>query len=56
LKGRAILAKVNSDENPKTSNRFAIRSIPTLIRFEGGREASRRSGALQAAQIVALVG
>lgn len=55
LKGRAVLAKVNSDENPKTSARFGIRSIPTLVRLEGGREQSRQSGALQAAQIVSLV-
>src|SRR3954447_24895009 len=26
LKGRALLAKVNSDDNPKTSTRFGIRS------------------------------
>ena len=55
LKGRALLAKVNSDDNPKTSARFGIRSIPTLVRLEGGREKSRQSGALQAAQIVSLV-
>jgi thioredoxin 2 len=55
LKGRAILAKVNSDDNPKTSNRFGIRSIPTLVRLDGGREKTRQSGALQAGQIVSLV-
>lgn len=55
LKGRAILVKVDSDDNPKTSNRFGIRSIPTLVRLQAGRETSRRSGAVQAAQIVALV-
>jgi len=55
LKGRAILAKLDSDDNPKTSSRFGIRSIPTLVRFGGGREVSRQSGALQAGQIVALV-
>ena len=55
LKGQAILVKVNSDDNPKTSTLFGIRSIPTLITLEGGREKSRRSGALQAGQIIALV-
>jgi thioredoxin 2 len=55
LKGRAVLVKVNSDDNPRTSTRFAIRSIPTLVRLEVGREKSRQSGALQAGQIVALV-
>jgi len=49
------LAKVNSDDNPNTSSRFGIRSIPTLVRLEAGREKSRQTGALQAAQIVSLV-
>ena len=54
LKGRAILAKVNSDDSPETSAKFAIRSIPTLVRLQGGVEQRRQSGALPAAQIVAL--
>ena len=32
LKGRALLAKVNSDDNPQVAQRFAIRSLPTLVR------------------------
>ena len=55
LKGRALLVKVDSDESPVTSSRFSIRSIPTLIRLQAGRETSRQSGALQAAQIVSLL-
>lgn len=55
LKGRALLAKVDSDANPRTAARFAIRSIPTLVMLQGGAEAKRLSGALQAAQIVGWV-
>ena len=55
LKGRALLVKIDSDANPATAGRFGIRSIPTLVRLEGGREKSRQSGALQAAQIVSLM-
>ena len=54
LKGRALLAKVNSDASPATSARFAIRSIPTLVRLQDGVEQRRQSGALATAQIVAL--
>ena len=54
LRGRALLVKVNSDDNPSVAARFGIRSIPTLVRLEGGRESARRSGALPAAQIVRL--
>ena len=54
LKGRALLVKVNSDDNPLTASRFGIRSIPTLVKLDHGRELSRRSGALPAGQIVAF--
>jgi thioredoxin 2 len=56
LKGRAVLAKVDSDASPETSTRFAIRSIPTMVKLDRGREAKRQSGAVQAAQIVAWAG
>lgn len=56
LKGRALLAKVNSDESPRTASRFAIRSIPTMVMLSGGKEVKRLSGALQAAQIVGWAG
>jgi len=53
LKGRALLVKVNSDQAQQLAQRYAIRSIPTLIQFgNGGREVQRISGALQAAQIL----
>ena len=54
LRGRALLIKVNSDDNPALSARFGIRSIPTLVRLDGGREVTRRAGALPLAQIVSL--
>jgi thioredoxin 2 len=54
LQGRARLVKVNSDDNPQLAARFGIRSIPTLVRLEGGREVRRTSGALPAGQIVAF--
>ena len=56
LKGRALLAKVDTDANPKVAARFAIRSIPTMVKLQGGRELQRLSGALQSAQIVAWAG
>ena len=55
LKGRAVLAKLDSDANPQTATRFAIRSIPTLLMLRGGNEIKRLSGAMQAPQIVAWV-
>ncbi len=54
LAGRALLVKVNSDDSPKLSARFGIRSIPTLVRLQGGQETRRQSGAVPASAIVAL--
>ena len=54
LKGKALLVKVDSDASPVVSRRFAIRSIPTLVRLQDGVEVKRQSGAIQAAQIVAF--
>jgi thioredoxin 1 len=44
LEGKAIFAKLNVDENPKTSERFRVMSIPTLIIFSGGSESDRIIG------------
>ena len=52
LKGRALLVKVNSDDNPHTASRFGIRSIPTLVKLQRGQEVARVAGAQPAGQIV----
>ncbi|MBK1615890.1 thiol reductase thioredoxin [Rubrivivax gelatinosus] len=54
LQGQTLLVKVNSDDNPQLASRFGIRSIPTLVRLEHGRETRRQSGALPAQAIVQL--
>ena len=47
--------KVDSDEAPQASARYAIRSIPTLILFKHGQEIGRLSGALSAAELISWV-
>jgi thioredoxin 2 len=54
LKGQAMLVKVDSDKSPQTAAKFRIRSIPTLVKLDRGREVSRQSGATGAEQIVAF--
>ena len=50
----ALLVKVDTDANPQLAQRFAIRSIPTLVKIVQGREVARRSGALPAGAIVQM--
>ncbi|MBN8713916.1 MAG: thioredoxin TrxC [Xanthomonadales bacterium] len=45
------LAKLDTEAHPQLAQRFAIRSIPTLIMLRYGRETARQSGALNAAQL-----
>ena len=43
--------KVDTEDCPMASSRYAIRSIPTLILFEHGQETARLSGAVSAAEL-----
>ena len=44
MAGRVRFAKMNVDDNPATSSRFAVRSIPTLLVLKDGREVDRIIG------------
>jgi len=44
--GRVRVGKLNIDENPATASRFGVRSIPTMIIFNEGREVDRITGAV----------
>jgi len=46
------LAKLDTEAVPALGARHAIRSIPTLALFVGGREVARQPGAIGAADIV----
>ena len=44
--GRAVFAKVDTEQEVGAARRYQTTAIPTLIVFEGGRETFRQSGAL----------
>lgn len=53
--GRYLIVKVNTDALPDLSDRFGIRSIPTMAVFAEGREVARTAGARPARDIEAFV-
>ena len=55
LEPRVRLAKVNTEVEQALANEFAIRSIPTLALFQGGREVARQSGSIGTSDIVRWV-
>ena len=44
--GKAIVGKVNVDENPAVAAKYGIRSIPTLLVFNGGEIVDKQVGAV----------
>ncbi|MCS6843106.1 MAG: thioredoxin [Caldilineales bacterium] len=42
--GRAVVAKLNVDENPNVPGRYGIMGIPTLLYFKNGKEVDRQVG------------
>ncbi|HUR33391.1 MAG TPA: thioredoxin [Vicinamibacterales bacterium] len=53
--GRFLVVKVNTDALSDLGARYAIRSIPTLAVFVGGREVTRTTGARPAPEIEAFI-
>lgn len=44
--GKAVIAKLNVDENPQITARFGVRSIPTLLVFKNGQIVDKQVGAV----------
>ncbi len=44
--GEILVAKVNTDENPKWANQFGVQGIPTMLFISGGKIIHRQVGAL----------
>jgi thioredoxin 1 len=49
--GRAVVGKLNVDENPRTAQRFGITGIPALFIFRNGRVVERLVGAQPASAL-----
>lgn len=55
LEPQLRLLKVDTESAPVLSQRYQIRSIPTLMLLSGGREIARTAGAMSVEQIVRWV-
>ena len=49
--GRALIAKINTDENVQVAGQLGIMGIPTLILFKDGQEVDRVVGYAQRAAL-----
>lgn len=52
---KAIIAKMNVDENMSVPQQYGVRGIPTLILFKGGQEQERVVGAVSRDSIAKLI-
>ena len=46
MKGKIVFGKLNVDDNPRTSTKYGIMSIPTLLVFKNGNLVDRIVGAM----------
>src|SRR5947208_15666809 len=44
--GRAVITKMNVDDNPEVAQKYGVTSIPTLMMFKGGKLVDRVVGAM----------
>ena len=49
--GKAIIGKVNVDNNPGVSAQFGVRNIPTILFIKNGEVADKSVGAVPKAQL-----
>lgn len=52
MNGKIKIAKFNVDENPAITQKFGIRSIPTLMVFKGGKHVATKTGAGPKSELV----
>ena len=55
LTGEVTVAKVNIDESPSITQKFNVRSVPTLIVIRDGKVVNRQTGAGSEHQLLEFV-
>ena len=49
--GKAVITKMNVDDNPGVAQRFGVTSIPTLMMFKNGKLVDRVVGAMPKSEL-----
>jgi thioredoxin 1 len=53
--GKAVIGKLNVDENPDIATDYSVRGIPTILVFKGGVVVDKIVGAVPKQQITAKI-
>jgi thioredoxin 1 len=53
--GKVKIVKINIDDNPQTPRQYAVRGIPTLMMFKGGKVAGTHVGLAGKPQLTAFI-
>ena len=55
LAGKAVVGKVNVDEERELAERYGVMSIPTVVLFKDGQEAARSVGLVPKQRLLAML-
>ena len=50
--GRAVIGKLNVDDNPTITAKFGVRNIPTVLFFKGGEIADKQVGSVPKSALI----
>lgn len=56
LDGHALVYKIDIDESPEVTNRYGIRSVPTVMVFRRGKVAGMTTGVKTKEKLLELIG
>lgn len=51
VSGKAVIAKVNVDDNPEMAHQFNVRAVPTLVVCRNGQPVNQASGVMGLAEL-----
>jgi len=55
-KGKVKVGKLDIDDSPAVATKLAIKSVPTIVIFKGGKESGRHIGVTNKDTLVKLLG